>query len=233
MTKVKNHDLKKQARILLTDRHSFFALVTVIVTISDLMLSNIVNYAFPSIGGTLNFILYWACSILTNMVSYLILAGAMGIYLNLCRDRQCRISDLWTAFSFRPEQVAIYSVVQFVLQTAGTWALSVQLRTGGASYISLAAAVLELVLLVAQLGLSMALFIYCDNRYKSAWQMIKESWKMMRGNKLRLFTLNLSFIGILLLGVLSLGIGFLFIRPYMYAAQALFYLDIRRNQTGE
>lgn len=231
MTKIKNRDLKKRARILLTDQHSFFALVTVIVSVSDLLLANIVNYAFPSVGGALSFILYWACSILTNMVSYLILAGAMGIYLNLCRDRQCRLSDLWTAFTFRPEQVAIYSVLQFILQTAAVWALSVLLRAGGASYISLAIAAFELVLLVVQLGLSMALFIYCDDRYKSAWQMIRESWEMMRGNKLRLFCLNLSFIGMLLLGILSLGIGFLFIRPYMYAAQALLYLNIRESQT--
>lgn len=228
MTKVKNRDLKKQARILLTDRHSFFALVTLIVTIADLLLSNIVNYAFPSINGAFNFILYWACSILTNVVYYLVLAGAMNIYLNLCRDRQCRLDDLRTAFLFRPEQVAIYSVLQFVLQTAAAWALSMPWRTDNAS-ILLAAGVLEILLLIVQLGLSMALFIYCDDRYKSAWQMIRESWQMMRGNKLRLFALNMSFVGILLLGVLSLGIGFLFIRPYMYVAQALFYLNIRKK----
>lgn len=230
MTKIKNRDLKKRARILLTDRHSFFALVTVILFMSDLLLSYIVNHAFPHGGGALNEVLYWAASVLTNMVFYLILAGAMGIYLNLCRGQQCRLGDLWSSFSFRPEQVAVYSVLQFVLQTAGTWAFSVHWNTKALSSTVLAASVLGILLIIIQLGLSMTLFIYCDDRWKSAWQMIRESWQMMRGRKLQLFALNLSFIGVMLLGILSLGIGLLFVRPYMYAAQCLLYLNIRQNK---
>lgn len=232
MTKVKNRDLKKRARILLTDRHSFFALVTVILFMSDLLLSYIVNHAFPHGGGALNEVLYWAASVLTNMVFYLILAGAMGIYLDLCRGQQCRLGDLWSAFSFRPEQVAVYSVLQFVLQTAGTWALSVLWSLNLLSATGAAALIVSILLIIAELGLSMSLFIYCDDRYKSAGQMIRESWQMMRGNKLRLLGLELSFIGVMLLGVLSLGIGFLFVRPYMYATQCLLYLNICEN-SGE
>lgn len=229
MTKTKNHDLKKQARILLTDRHSFFAMVTITVTMLDMLLSYITDYAFPYTAGGLNTILYWAASVLTNIVSYLILAGAMGIYLNLCRSRQCRLSDLWSAFSFRPEQVAVYSVLQFLLQTAGSWALSVLWSGKLFSEMGAAALIVSVLLIIAQLGLSMSLFIYCDDRYKSAGQMIRESWQMMRGNKLRLLGLELSFIGVMLLGVLSLGIGFLFVRPYMYATQGLFYLNLPKD----
>ncbi len=226
MTEIKNRDLKKRARIILTNRHSFFALITVTVAALDLLLTNIVNYAFPSTYGIVNSILYWVSTVITNMVSYLILAGAMGLYLNLCRDRQCRVSDLWTAFTCRPEQIAIYSVVQFILQMAAGWGITVLLGLNYTSPFFVGAVIIEILFVAVQLGLSMVLFIYCDNRYISAPDMIKQSWRMMRGHRMKLLGLEISFIGVLLLCILSLGIGFLFIRPYMYAALALFYLNV-------
>jgi uncharacterized membrane protein len=79
---------------------------------------------------------------------------------------------------------------------------------------------------VLQLCLALVLFLFCDAPQKTAFQVIKESLSMMRGNKWRYFRLLLSFVGVLLLCVLSFGIGFLFVRPYLYVTQALFYLDL-------
>ena len=49
---------------------------------------------------------------------------------------------------------------------------------------------------------------------------------LMHGNKKRLFTLYLSFLGWALPGVLSLGVGMLWIRPYMTQTITNLYLDI-------
>ena len=60
---------------------------------------------------------------------------------------------------------------------------------------------------------------------------ITRSRELMRGNKWRLFCLDLSFIGWFFLCILSLGIGFLWLNPYIQAAHASFYLEIAsRNQ---
>ncbi len=48
----------------------------------------------------------------------------------------------------------------------------------------------------------------------------------MHGNKLRLFRLQLSFFGWYLLTALSLGIGSVFLAPYVNAAVAAFYLEV-------
>lgn len=53
------------------------------------------------------------------------------------------------------------------------------------------------------------------------------SRKMMKGHKLDLFILGLSFIGWFLLCLLTLGIGFLWLTPYMSAANAAFYEDVK------
>lgn len=63
------------------------------------------------------------------------------------------------------------------------------------------------------------------NRAKdiSTIEAMKLSKELMRGNKWRLFCLRISFIGWYLLGVCSLGIGFIWIIPYQEVAEAAFY----------
>ena len=60
------------------------------------------------------------------------------------------------------------------------------------------------------------------------WKMcIDESRRMMNGHKWEKFVLDLSFIGWILVGALCLGVGTLWVTPYMTAAEANFYESIR------
>lgn len=56
---------------------------------------------------------------------------------------------------------------------------------------------------------------------------IEKSMRMMDGHKFDLFYLQLTFFGWGLLCLLTLGIGFLWLGPYMQAAQAHFYEDVK------
>ncbi|MBR1574964.1 MAG: DUF975 family protein [Bacteroidales bacterium] len=67
----------------------------------------------------------------------------------------------------------------------------------------------------------------------SALQCIKLSDRMMKGHKFDLFYLYLSFIGWLLLGILTLGIGLLWVMPYMQTASASFYLDVKQQYQAQ
>jgi len=49
---------------------------------------------------------------------------------------------------------------------------------------------------------------------------------MMKGHKAELFFLGLSFIGWFFLSVLTLGIGFLWLVPYVNTSLALFYKKV-------
>ena len=73
---------------------------------------------------------------------------------------------------------------------------------------------------------SMTYYILADNPSMTANDARKKSMDIMRGNKWRLFCLQLSFIGWLLLCVLTLGILTLWISPYIQTATAAFYEDI-------
>lgn len=61
---------------------------------------------------------------------------------------------------------------------------------------------------------------------------IEKSMAMMENNKMKLFLLDLSFIGWALLCILTFGIGFLFLQPYMQVSHAAFYEDLKAQQGG-
>ncbi len=74
---------------------------------------------------------------------------------------------------------------------------------------------------------SMVPFILKDHPELENNAAIEESMRIMRGHKMKLFLLDLSFIGWSILSCLTLGIGFIFLAPYMTTARAAFYEDVK------
>lgn len=67
---------------------------------------------------------------------------------------------------------------------------------------------------------------YPELQYDSA---INKSMEMMSGYKMKLFLLDLSFIGWGILCIFTLGIGYLFLGPYMQASRAAFYQNLKQE----
>ena len=80
--------------------------------------------------------------------------------------------------------------------------------------------------IIASYRYAMMPYLMAEFPELSALDAMRESKRLMRGNKWRLFCLQLSFLGWLLLGCLTLGIGLLWVYPYQSAAEAAFYLEI-------
>jgi uncharacterized membrane protein len=79
--------------------------------------------------------------------------------------------------------------------------------------------------IVAAYRYSMAPYVMAENPTMTAMEAIEESKRLMATNKWRLFCLQFSFIGWLLLASLTI-VGGVFLLPYMEAATAAFYLDL-------
>ena len=74
-------------------------------------------------------------------------------------------------------------------------------------------------------------FILKEHPELTATEVITRSREMMNGHKWRAFVLDLSFIGWMLLGVVTLGLGFIFwTEPYMYSTRAALYLKLKEEQ---
>lgn len=84
-------------------------------------------------------------------------------------------------------------------------------------------------ILTVVLGLAYSMVPYLLNDYPELnWrEALRTSRQMMNGHKWELFLLDLSFLGWILLGLLTCGIGMLFVAPYMSAARAEFYEDLK------
>lgn len=81
--------------------------------------------------------------------------------------------------------------------------------------------------IIAACGLVLVPFILKDEPELGIVDVIKKSWAMMKGHKMQAFLLELSFIGWMLLGIITLGIGLLWVEPYMMSAIGLFYEDVK------
>ncbi len=81
--------------------------------------------------------------------------------------------------------------------------------------------------IIKSLAYSMTQYIIAEEPEIDALVAIQKSQDLMRGNKMRLFGLYLSFIGWFILCLFTLGFGFFFLMPYIQMSVANFYVDIR------
>jgi len=79
------------------------------------------------------------------------------------------------------------------------------------------------------LSFSQTWFIIANDENISGYNALKESWNLMRGKRLKLFLLELSFIGWAILSVLTLFIGFIFLAPYVQTSYAKFYDNLNES----
>lgn len=81
--------------------------------------------------------------------------------------------------------------------------------------------------IIKSLSYSMAPYIIAENPDISASDAIKKSMRMMEGHKGELFVLRLSFIGWILLGLITFGLVYIYVDPYMSLSEVNFYYKIK------
>jgi len=87
--------------------------------------------------------------------------------------------------------------------------------------------------IIAALSYSMTFYIIADDETMDAMEAIDKSKAMMDGYKWKYFCLALRFLGWALLCVLTLGIGFFWLMPYMQVTNAKFYEDVKANYMSQ
>lgn len=84
--------------------------------------------------------------------------------------------------------------------------------------------------LIKSYSYCMVPYILADNPDMPANEVITRSREMMDGNKWQTFLMDLSFIGWILMGILTLGLGiFLWTAPYMQSTRAALYLKLKEK----
>jgi len=174
-----------------------------------------------AIGGS---VVYMAVLIASGMVPILgsfasiVIAGPMILgltifFLNVSRNQESKIEQLFKGFD------------NFVL------ALKTYLWMG--LFVFLWFLLFIIPGIIATYSYAMTFYILADDNSIKARDAIGMSKKMMAGNKMKLFLLNLRFFGWVLLCLLTFGIGFLWLFPYINVSQAKFYDDLKKDQNPE
>ncbi len=156
----------------------------------------------------------------TGIVSAFLTIGISFTFLDWLREPEMRIQPFKQAFQVFTRKYFIGTLLIYVLT---------------AIFVTLWTLLLVIPGIIKAFSYSQAYFIFKDrkefagNEKVSALDCITESRKMMDGHKWEYFVLQLSFIGWGILSVLSLGIGFLWLNPYMNATYAAFYKNLTEN----
>ncbi|MFI5260458.1 MAG: DUF975 family protein [Candidatus Paceibacteria bacterium] len=150
-----------------------------------------------------------AGTLLSLLISGPLAVGMATFALSISRNKEANIEQLFTGFKkYGRSLVAYLLIVIFVL----LWAL-----------------LLIVPGIIAALSYVMTYFILVDDETISAHDAIKKSKKMMYGHKWKCFRLALIFICWGILSIFTLGIGFLWLIPYIQVTMAKFYDELKTS----
>jgi len=149
-------------------------------------------------------------SIVTLVVEGPLLLGLTIFFLKLSREQDARFENLFDGF-------------KMFIKAAGTYLLMVL-------FIFLWSLLLIVPGIIAAMSYSMSFFILADNPDIRVQEALSLSKEMMYGYKMKYFLMQLGFFGLALLCILTLGIGFLWLLPFMQVTNSKFYDDIKDSR---
>ena len=88
---------------------------------------------------------------------------------------------------------------------------------------TLGCVIVSISLALKSLYYSLSMYVLYDNKELTGKEIVEKSAELMQGNRWNYLWLFISFFGWALLSVLTLGIGFFWLFPYMQVAQIEFY----------
>jgi uncharacterized membrane protein len=133
--------------------------------------------------------------------------GAAIFSLSLSRGKEARIEQIFNGFNYFSNALITYLLLVL--------------------YVFLWSLLLIVPGIIAALGYSMTFYILADDPTVKPQDALKKSKSMMDGHKEKLFYLCLRFFLLAILCILTLGIGFLWLIPYVHVTMAKFYDDVK------
>lgn len=198
----------------------------IINTISVLSATSNDSYAGIAIGLAISFILVLLGTILN--------VGQCSFYLNVVCGQKYEFSNLFTGFKVHPDKIIITQVIIQLLTALPLLPAIGVMWYSFKAYNIIVVFLIGCILLIIGAGLSWWIYLRYSQVYYllldfpdySAKELLKMSWRLMKGHCGRLLYIQVSFLPLMLAGLVSLGIGFLLIKPYQYMTYTLFYLDL-------
>lgn len=167
--------------------------------------SQVVSSVFgPKAGAVLSLVFYLVCIPL--------IWGISVYFLRLIRKEDIAYGHLFDGYKGNWQRIFSTTLLQYIY--AFLWSL-----------------LLIVPGIIKSISYSMTPYILKDNPELSGNAAIEKSMQMMEGHKMEFFLLELSFIGWIILGMITFGIGMLLVEPYMMTTLAHYYEDLKNEQS--
>lgn len=239
--------IRDDARDALAGNYMLYFIVLVITGLLTAAANHLVSYLIWPFSGTgfivltiVNLVLDFLVMILAKMFQ----AGQYFLSLNIARYNRVSVSDLFLAFRYDPSRALPLCAILALIDTICLAPFSVSLSNllyvnafSSSSGTKVSAAMILLLMLCSLAGmiilevviafpLSQALFLYIDHQDYSVSECLSKSRGLMTGQVMDYFKLHLSLIGYFLLSIISLGIGLIWVLPYLNTVRANFYMNL-------
>jgi uncharacterized membrane protein len=208
--KTKNRELMNQAKDALSGKWGLAIGTSLVYILIIAVLQGAFTF-LPTLGGTAFFPAFGG--IFTLIIGGPLAIGFAMFILSISRNQSADIAQLF--FGFQNFGTALAAYLLMVL------------------FICLWSLLLIIPGIIMALAYSQTFFILADDNSIGAMDALRKSQKMMNGYKWKYFCLGLRFIGWALLCILTLGIGFLWLMPYIQVSFAKFYDDIKGANSQE
>lgn len=241
---------RKEARESLTGKWGKAVLIVFVYGLISFLIQVILEYSEDSEG-----LLYNIVSITQFIITVPISYGIIIAFMKLKRGEEVETFDFlklgfsnfkkswsiaWNRFLVMIVPALIIFAIVFALSfysVVSSGLMSTSYSVKYASTNNLAILIIALIAIIACLVWSMvkrysvelAEYISYDEPEISGKEAVKKSQEMMQGNKGNLFVLEISFIGWSILAVLTFGIGFLWLAPYIQVSKTCFYEELKNK----
>lgn len=223
--------LKAIAKERSLDKYGTLIAANVIIFAIQLIISGVTTVS--SSGSILIFIINQLISLIVSILLGILVSGKAYLYMNLVYSQTISASDIFFGLRQHPEKAVIIQslfvlVDFFVSLPAALILFFMDMNSSMNLYIAVTVVLVIgiIVNIIVSLTYSQAFFLLHDFPDRSAKELLETSRNLMKGNRLKLFYLNLTFIPLYILGVISLFIPLLWISVYRYATIAAFYQDL-------
>lgn len=208
----------------------------------DQMVVLLQNVSYPEEYMTAYTIIEYAVQAIASAFTSVFNVGILFICLSIACGRTIRVTDLFYGFRTQFQKSLGISVIFVIVsqlylipaQMIQYHAQLLQSQTNTDRVQILFALCLLLIgaaiYLPISLAISQSYMLLLDVPERSVTDLLKLSIRIMRGHKLRLFLLEVSFLPLWFLSILSFGIGNLLLIPYMNVTYAFFFLNLMRVQ---
>lgn len=160
-------------------------------------------------------------------------AGITLSFLNMACGQPYQLKDLFYGFTTDSKKILLIAAAHALCQAVCLWPyqylLQQYMRTDDNTWLLYTAVALIIGLCIyvpVSLGINLAYYFMFDFPQYEGRETLALCWRMMKGQRVRLFLLDLSFVPLTLLCILSFGVGFLWLNPYMQMTYTRFYLDM-------